>query len=207
MPTIGAGAKPGGTYHAFGGSSQINQEAELLEAPVRLRLLELGSWVGGWADTCRVRLCVWDADGDLLGQSAQITVANEGAAGTGNVSLYTEPLLTPVELAKGAEFYVGFVRHPDDAHQVSVGATSTGPHYHGRSGATWPNNLGNAEGPTSQARRVGSYVADYEAIAGAKVYRSGAWVDAESVLVYRSGAWVDAEAVQVRRGSSWVDAE
>lgn len=210
MPTIGNAAKPGGSWHAYGGSSFPTQEAELLEAPVRLRLLELGAWIGGWADTPRVRLCVWDAAGVRLGQSAQFTVANEGGGGPpgSNVALYTELLETPVELPKGAEFYCGFARHPDDSHQVSTGASGTGPHYHGRSFATWPGNLGERpEGISTEVRRIGAYVADYDPIAGAKIYRSGAWVDADAVLVYRSGVWVEADSVQVRRGAAWVDAE
>lgn len=209
MPTIGTISKPSNGYHAYGGSSQINQEAELLVMPVRGRILEVGAWVGGWADTPRVRLCVWDGSSRaLLGQSAQITVANEGAAGPGgsNVSLYTEPLLVPVELNKSESFYVGFVRHPDDSHQISTGATGSGPHYHGRSGPTWPNELGNAD-YSSEVRRIGAYVANYEAQAGAWVYRSGVWVEADAVSVYRSGVWAEADAVQLYRSGSWTDAE
>lgn len=210
MPTIGSGTKPGGSWHAFGGSSNPTQEAELLEAPGRIRLLELGAWIGGWAATCRVRLCVWDGtSGALLGQSAQITVANEGAGGPpgGNVALYTELLETPVELEAGDAFYCGFARHPDDAHQVSTGASGSGPHYHGRSGGVWPNTFGNVSGISEQVRRIGSYVSDYETIPGAHIYRSGAWVEAETVAVYRSGVWVDADAVQLYRSGSWTDAE
>lgn len=207
MPTIGTTSKPGGGWHAFGGSSQINQEAELLTMPARGELLELGQWVGGWSDAPRVRLCVWSSAKVLLGQSAQITVANEGAAGAGNVSLYTEPLLVPVELAKGASFYVGFVRHPDDAHQIATGASGSGPHYHGRSGATWPNNLGAAGSYSSEERRIGSYVANYELLPGAWIYRSGVWVEADTVQIYRSGSWSDADGVQLYRSGAWVDSQ
>lgn len=205
--TIGNPAKPTSTYHGFGGSSQVNQEAELLEMPSRGRILEVGAWIGGWSDSPRCRLCIWSSSGALLGQSAQITVANEGGAATGHVALYTELLLAPVELARGVSFYAGFVRHPDDAHQVSVGPTSSGPHYHGRSGATWPNDLGNADPITSQPRRVGSYVADYLPIPGSYVYRSGAWVEADGVQIYRSGAWADADEVQIYRSGIWTDSQ
>lgn len=207
MPTLGTTSKPGGGWHGFGGSSQTNQEAEKLTAPSRMRILEVGQWVGGWEDAPRVRLCVWSLAETLLGQSAQITVANEGAVGGGNVSLYTELLLTPVEIAKGVSFYVGFVRHPDDAHQCSTGASGSGPHYQGRSGATWPNNLGQAEGPTSVTRRIGSYVANYETLPGAWIYRSGVWVEADTVQAYRGGSWVDADGVQLYRSGGWVDSE
>jgi hypothetical protein len=210
MPTIGTIGKPSGGYHAFGGSGQINQEAELLEMPARGRLLQLGAWIGGWDDAPRVRLCVWAYPSKtLLGQSAQITVANEGGAGPGgaNVALYVQDLEAPVEVAKGASFYVGFVRHPDDAHQVSTGASGSGPHYHGRSGAVWPNNLGNAAGPTEEVRRIGAYVADWETLPGAWVYRSGVWTEAETVQIYRGGVWVDADGVQLYRAGGWVDAD
>ena len=207
--TIGNGTKPSSTYHAFGGSSQVNQEAEPLTMPRRGRILEVGAWIGGWSDSPRVRLCIWSASGALLGQSAQITVANEGGAAAGNVALYTELLLAPVQLNRGDAFYAGFARHVDDAHQVSVGATSSGPHVHGRSGAVWPNDFGNASGGIGPdiARRIGAYVADYLPIPGAYVYRSGAWVDADNVQVYRGGSWTDADSVQLHRAGAWVNSE
>jgi hypothetical protein len=208
MPTLGTTTKPGGGWHGLGGSSQVNQEAELLTAPARLRLLEVGAWIGGWEDAPRVRLCVWHGTTKaLLGQSAQITVANEGALGGGQVSLYTEALIAPAEIAKGASFYVGFVRHPDDAHQISTGASGSGPHYHGRSGASWPNNLGNAGSFSEEPRRIGAYIADYETLPGMWVYRSGSWQEADGVQVYRSGTWQDVDGVQIQRSGTWQDAE
>lgn len=212
MATLGSGSKPGGGWRAYGGSSQPNQLAELLTMPVRGRLLELGAWVGGWSDTPRVRLSVWDTAGVLLGQSAQITVANEGGGGPAgsNVALYTELLEVPVELAAGVSFYVGPSRHVDDSWQVSLGATGSGPHYLGRSGsAGWPtpNKLGNVGGITEEERRIGAYVANYEAIPGAHIYRSGAWAEAEAVNVQRAGVAVEAEAVRIFRSGAWIDAQ
>lgn len=207
MPTLGNANEPVQFWHGYGGSSQVNQEAERLTAPSRIRLLTLGQWVGGWSDAPRVRLCVWDLAGALLGQSAQITVSNEGAGGNGQVAHYTEDLETPVELEAGDVFHVGFNRHPDDAHQVMSGAAATGPHYEGRSGATWPNALGNVSGPFTVNRRIGAYVADYELIAGAYVMRGGVWSRAEAVSVMRSGAWVEADTVAVSRAGVWEDAQ
>lgn len=213
MPTIGTTTKPSGGWHAFAGSSQVQQEAELLTAPAHIDVLELAGWIGGWNGTCRVKLCLWDSLGSLLGESAQITVANEGAGGPAgsNVQLYTAALLVPVRLAAGALFFAGFDRHASDGHQISVGGAGSGSHYEGRHGgssAPWPGDLGAASGgPDVQDRRAGQYVSNYANVAGAKVYRSGAWADAESVLVRRSGAWVDVDAVQLRRSSAWIDSE
>ena len=207
MATIGNPDRPGGSWHAAS-DPYWDQEADLLEMPARGELLSLGAWLGGWNGTCRGRLCVWDAVGTLLGQSAQFTVANEGGGGPpgSNVERYESALETPVELAKGAGFYVGFNRHPADGLQVSLGP-SGGTHYHGKSGATWPNDLGNSGGISSEPRRVGAYVANYEQTTGAHVYRSGAWTEAESVQEYRSGAWVESDAVQLWRSGALVDAE
>jgi hypothetical protein len=210
VPTIGTITKPGGGWHAYGGSSETTQEAEILVMPKRGRILSVGAWIGGWADTPRVRLCVWAYPAKtLLAQSAQIIVPNEGAGGPSgsNVTLQVAPLEVPPEIAKGASFYVGFARHPDDAHQVSTGASGSGPHYHGRSGGVWPNNLGNVEGPTEQVRRIGAYVADYETLPGAWVYRGAAWVEADTVQLWRGGVWVDADGVAIDRAGAWVDAE
>ena len=179
--------------------------------PARGRILEVGAWVGGWSGTCRLRLCIWDGSSKaLLGQSNQLTAANEGAGGPagGNVALYTAPLIAPVEIGKGFDFYVGFARDPNDGHQVSEGSSATGPHFHGRSGPTWPNNLGNAPSSFSQeTRRIGAYVANWETLPGAWVYRSGAWVEADTVQIYRSGSWVDVDGVSLYRSGSWVDSE
>jgi len=180
--------------------------------PVRGRLLELGAWLGGWSDTPRVRLSVWSSAGVLLGQSLQISVANEGGGGPAgsNVALYTELLETPVELPAGTSFYVGPSRHVDDSWQVSLGAVGSGPHYLGRSGgAGWPtpNGLGNNGGITEEDRRIGAYVANYEAIPGAYVYRSGTWTEAATVAVQRSGAPLEVQGVKLYRGGTWVDAQ
>jgi hypothetical protein len=209
MPTIGTPAKPGGGWHSYQGSSYPNQEAEKLQMPARGRILEVGAWVGGWSGTCRVRLCIWDGSSKaLLGQSNQITVANEGAGGPAgsNVALYTGPLIAPVEIGKGFDFYVGFARDPSDGHQVSEGASGTGPHFESRSGPTWPADLDHNP-LTQETRRIGAYVANWETLPGAWVYRSGAWVEADTVQIYRSGSWVDVDGVSLYRSGSWADSE
>ena len=61
MPILGNDTKPGLAYHAYSGSSQINQEAEDIALPAqRVRILKLGAWIGGWNDAPRVYLCVWN---------------------------------------------------------------------------------------------------------------------------------------------------
>lgn len=208
MTTIGTTSKPSFGYHAYGGSSYPNQEAELLTMPSRGTIVTLGAWIGGWAATCRAKLALWDADGNLIGSSAQFTVANEGAAAEGHVSLYEVDLATPVDLSNGADFYVGFARHPDDAHQVSTGGNGTGPHYEDKSGGTWPNDFDAAGGDKSSVvRRIGCYVADFTEAPGAWIRRSGAWVEADAVQLRRSGAWADADTVQLRRSGAWTDSQ
>lgn len=214
MPQIGNNAKPTFSYHAFGGSGEVNQEGEGLQSPdQRIRVLTLGAWIGGWGGNCKVRLALWDpvvgptATGTLLGQSAEFTVANEGAAGAG-VSLYTADLETPVELDPLQDFYVGFSRDRDDAHQVFTGSNAY-VHLHGRGthNAGGVDDFGAIESFGGQARRIGAWVENYEVMGSAWVYRSGAWVRADGVKVYRSGAWADADAVKVYRSGAWVDAD
>jgi hypothetical protein len=213
MPSIGTTTKPSGGWHSFQGSSQVQQEANRLTMPAHGDITDLGAWIGGWNGTCRVHLCVWDDAGVLLESVGPITVANEGAGGPagGNVALYTAPLATPVRLAAGVAFYVGFDRHNSDGHQVSVAGSGTPDHFEGRHGgstATWPAALGAASGgPSNAPRSCGMYVANYDLVPGAKVYRSGAWLDADGVQAFRSGAWVDVDGVQLERSGAWVDSE
>jgi hypothetical protein len=211
MPTIGTTTKPSSGWHSYLGSSETNQEAELLTMPERGTILELGAWLGGWNGTARCTLNVWAADGsrELLGRTAQFTVANEGAGGPAgsNVALYTATLTTPVGLSNGEAFLVGFTRHPDDGHQVSIGASGGGPHYHGRvGGGVYQPDADFGPGAYSEElRRVGVYVADYEPKPGGYIRRSSAWAEPE-VYVRRSSAWAEPE-VYVRRSGAWIEPE
>lgn len=209
---LGNGAKPSGGWHAYQGSSEINQEAELLTIPKGGTILTLGAWIGGWAAACDVWLTVWEAAGAraILGQSAILTVANEGAGGPGgsNVKLYVADLLTPVDLPTGADFLVGFVRKQNDGHQISTGAGGSGPHAHGRSGAAQQNAaFAQAGDYSTPVLRIGAYVADYQPRPGAWIYRAGVWVQSDQVMTYRAGSWVEVDTVQIRRGSEWVEAD
>jgi hypothetical protein len=206
MPTIGTTTKP--TSYWWSVSTGIEQIAEELVAPAGIRILEAAVWVGGYLGSCRGRLCIWDADDfTLLASSAELTVASGGGAG-GTVYLTQAALTTPPRIANGAHFLVGFQRRQADGFTYNGGNTSSN-HWEAQSGsALGPSDFGAGAGdPAELTRRIGAYVADYEAIPGAKVYRSGAWADAESVKVYRSGAWADAEAVKIYRSGAWVDAE
>jgi hypothetical protein len=208
VPELGNSGKPGSGWEAYGGSSYPSIEVEQLTAPRRLRILSVGVWAGGWSGSCRARLGIWSAAGALLGQSAEVSFANEGAGGPAgsNVARYVAALAVPVELDAGVNFYVGFNRHPNDAHQVSKGASGSGPHFHDEVGpASWPTPPITA--PVSVDRRIGAYVADYLELAGAWVRRGGSWVLAGELLVRRGGVWVPADTVAVRRGAAWVDAQ
>lgn len=212
MPTIGTTSKPTSNWHAFAGTTFTQQEMEQLTMPEKGEITNLASWVGGWEGTCRVYLCIWGADLALLGSVGPTTVPDHGAGGSGDVELVTGALASPVRLEAGDVFYVGFDRHVNDGHQVSLGAAGTADHYEARRGGTsapWPGNIGGATGlgMSNASRRIGSYVANYDPIAGGKVYRTGAWADADAVQVRRGAAWVDAAAVQVYRAGAWVDAE
>lgn len=154
MPVIGNSSKPTSYWWA---ESNPNQYAEKLTMPEDGDITRLGQWLGGWNGTVRTKLCIWDASGVLLGQSAQFTVANKGAPSSGNVDKYEADLTSPVSLSSGDEFFVGFSHDPSDAHQVSGGSSGSGTHYT-RNRGTWPGDL---TGYTTVNRRVGSYVADY----------------------------------------------
>jgi hypothetical protein len=211
MATIGTTTKPSGGWHAFQGSSQVQQEAERLTMPAHGDITDLGAWIGGWNGTCRVYLCLWDDAGAILGSVGPITVANQGAGGSGDVALYTATLAAPVRLAAGADFYVGFDRHNSDGHQVSEAGPSTPNHFEGRHGgttSTWPAALGAASGgPSNAPRRIGMFVQNYNLVPGAKLFRSGAWVDAAGVQLQRSGVLVDVVGVQLQRSGAWVDSQ
>ena len=206
MPVYGNNAKPGYSYHAYGGSGQINQECEALVLPdQRIRILSLGQWVGGWGGTCRVRLTLWDsASFEILGQTAEISVASIGTPGDNKAALYTAALETPYEADAGQTVLVGFTRHRDDAHNVITGNSPNG-HRHGR--GTYPSSdFGIIEYDASVTKRIGAWIEDYEPVANVKVYRSGVWTDGVP-KVYRSGVWTDATGIKVYRSGVWVDAD
>lgn len=203
MAVLGGSGQPGYSYFAYNGTGNPNMVAERLTAPSKIRIVTLGAWLGGWNETCPAKLCVWALDGTLLGASAIFTVANEGAAGDGNTSSYTQNLVTPVVVDSGVEFYVGSSRDRNRAMQWGTGSTGT-DHY--RSVGFEYGDFGSVDPPTTHARRIGAWVADYQPVSAAWVYRSGIWVQSQSFQVRRSSAWVDASSVQVRRGSVWEDA-
>lgn len=205
MPIWGNDAEPGFGWHAFSSSAHPNQEAEALTLPdQRIRVLELGAWVGGWNGTCRIRLCAWAEDGTLLAQSAEQTIPNEGSGGEGQIARHTGALLVPYESEPGELIWVGFTRNRSDGHQIGTGSTIN-QHFHGR--APYPDgDFGEVELYVAQARRIGCWIEDYEPIATAHVYRSGAWTDPETV-VRRSAAWGDPESVQAYRSGAWTDAD
>jgi hypothetical protein len=211
VATIGDPSKPSGGWHAFQGSSQVQQEAERLSTPARGAISRLGAWIGGWSGSCRVYLCLWDGSGGLLASVGPITVASTGAGGAGQVANYEADLATPVVLARDADFYVGFDRHNSDGHQVSEAGPGTYDHFEGRHGGTiasWPAGLGAASGsPSNAARRIGMYVATFTPIPGAKIMRAGSWADAETVAAMRAGSWADVAGVQLQRAGSWTDSE
>lgn len=208
MAIIGNDTKPGYSYHAYGGSGQINQEAEDITLPTgRIRITRLGGWIGGWNDSPRVCLTIWDpATGAVVAQSVQFSVSNQGAAADGHVVKYVADLVTPYEAVGPAILRVGFTRHRDDAHQVSTGATSAAGHEHGRGG--YPGGgFASIDGGYAENRRIGMWIDDYVPIRGGWVYRGGAWIRADEMLVYRSGAWVQSASVLVYRSGSWVEAD
>ena len=209
MPTIGDGSKPNDHWHSYSGSSQPNQEAELLTMPKGGTLNSVGAWVGGWSGACDIWLTIWAASGAraVLGQSNILTVASEGAGGPAgsNVKLYVADLRVPVDLPTGADFLCGFVRKQNQGHQISF--ENAGQHWHGRSGPTQEAAVfGNAD-YVSMGGRIGAYVADWRPRSGAWVYRAGVWVASDQLLVYRSGAWVEADTVSVNRSGAWAEAD
>lgn len=205
MPTIGDTAKPN-LDHTESWSNTYNQAAQLLTMPERGRITALGGWFAGVNQSTLAKLCVWDDNGVLLGQTQQFTVSGRPWA-AGNVDRYEGTLLVAVDLAAGASFYAGFSRDPAKSHQLT-GRSTGGQHFDNKR-ATWPGTMEpNDNGSHGFGNySIGMYVANYDAVGRAWVHRSGAWVPAERVAVYRSGAWVDAETVAARRGAAWVDAD
>lgn len=205
MTVLGNTAMGTWGYFGYASTTYPNQVTEKLTAPSRIRIITLGGWIGGWNDTVLTRLAVFDNANHLLGYTDEFVVANEGDPANGHVSRYEADLQSPLIIEDGVDFYVGTIKNRSDAAQWSTGSTSN-VHYESR--AAYPDgDQGAVSGPTSVARRVGMYVANYQPASSAWVYRSGVWVAAEAVKVHRSGAWVDATSVQVHRSGAWVDTE
>lgn len=205
MPTIGDTTKPdgGGYWEQFG--STYNQSAMLLTMPEDGRIVALGQWISAVGSPMGCRLVVWDASTlDVLAQTAEFTVANE-PAGVGNVSRYEVDLTSPLSVAAGVDFWVGFARDPAKTHQLT--GDNSGSHVD-RKRTSWPGSMSGYDAGDHGfgGYGIGSYVAGYVTASGAKIYRAGAWVSADAVKVYRSGAWADVSAVKVRRSSAWADA-
>jgi hypothetical protein len=208
MPIIGNDSKPGYSYHAYASSTQPNQEAEDITLPAgRIRITRLGGWIGGWNDSPRCTLTVWDStSGAVLAQTGQFSVTNFGDAAEGRVAKYVADLTTPLEADGGAILRVGFTRNRDDRHQVSTGMITPAGHMHGR--AAYPlGGFAEIDGGYAENRRIGMWIEDYVTIRGAWVYRGGAWLRAEAVYTYRGGAWVEVDTVSVYRGSTWIEAD
>lgn len=206
MAVLGDSGKPSYSYFAFDGTTNPNQVAERLTAPSRIKIITLGAWIGGWNQVSQVVLGCWALDGTLLGRTASFNIANEGAAGDGQASLYTANLISPVIIEPGVVFYVGTNRDRASNGVIWLLGTTVNSHYRA-TGAHPDGALGSVSGPTSTSRRVGAYVADYQPVGVAYVRRGSSWATADGVYVYRSGAWVLADAVQVLRSGAWVDAE
>jgi hypothetical protein len=160
MPVIGNSGQPGFAYFAYGGSSQPNQNAELLtnDTGGAISVTTLGAWLGGWNATARVSLVIWAADGSFLGITPEFTAANEGAAALGHIAQYERTLAVPVVIAAGASFYVGASRNRNDAVQYSTGGTVND---HIEATAPYPGGDLGSLGTATVARRTGMYVADY----------------------------------------------
>ena len=206
MPVLGNATKPSNSWGAYEGHTYPSQMAEKLQHTRAIRILQLGSWIGGWNGTCRVRLTVWRySDRVVIAQSAEIVVPNKGAGGPsgGNVNSIVGAVVAPVDIPANTPFYVGWVSHHDDGMQFSFGSTSSGQHIEGKIGENaYPGApLANA---TLIARRVGAWVQDYADMAGAHVYRGSAFTRAE-VVVQRGAAKSPAQRVAVYRNGAWVD--
>lgn len=204
MTQLGTSTKPNSLVYGADGTSFSNQFAEILVMPSKVKIIRLGSWIGGWNDTVHFIMGVWDMSNALIGSTAEQIAANEGNSAVGAQSNYEADLTTPLILNEGDSVYVGVSTNRDDARQIGMGST-VNDHYRGRGG--YPTGaMGAVEGPTATARRIGMYIADYQLVSAGWVRRSGVWVQATSIQVRRGSSWVDVDSVQVRRASAWVDA-
>jgi hypothetical protein len=206
VATIGDTAKP--NTELSEAYSNYNQSAQLFTMPERGRIVTLGMWASAYGGNASARLVLWNSSGAVLGRSPTFTLVSR-AVGIGNVDRYEETLESPVRLEAGVSFYAGISHDPSKSHQLT-GRASGGPNHHfDNRRTTWPGTIvpNDTGGHGFGDYTVGAYVADYQPTPGAWVYRSGAWVEAESVSVYRSSAWTEAESVQLYRSGSWEDAE
>jgi hypothetical protein len=194
---VGSTAERDGNQEWFGASS-TNHFAENFTMPERGKITRVGVWAAGKDADVSARVCVWNAAGAVVAQSAQFTMAAR-PFGIGQNDLYERPLATPYVADAGEVVHVGFARNP--AGTIQLGYDSGGVHRHDYS-STWPASIATY---TEHGGTLGVYF-EYEPAHEVYVRRGGVWVLAERIYVRRGGAWVEADSVQVRRGSAWVDA-
>src|SRR5262245_61506669 len=178
------------------------------------QLTDLGAWLRGVQGygSIDVALVVWAWDGStggtnaILGRTNTRTISAASFA-LGSLQKQTWPLQAPVKLAAGAQFLVGFASDTDAGMACQWGVDAAGTKYAKDlgppAGASWPVKMQNCY---SDQYALSAWVENYDAASAAWVYRSGAWVQAQSVQVYRGGAWVDVGGVQVFRSGGWTDA-
>lgn len=195
MPRIGNDVEPVSTQEWNGVNTQ-NQTALLRTMPEHGRITHLGMWASARNNPVNARLVIWDGAGNVIGQTAQFSMAARPFAVGENDNHY-HPLETPVVVASGASIFIGISRDPAGEHQF--GRTASGSHRDDTS-STWPDSL--AGNVTDTNGEIGAY-ADYTT-AIARVRRAGSWV-VESVRANRAGVQTVAQRTAVRRSGAWVD--
>lgn len=140
-------------------------------------------------------LCLWDASGNLLADTA-VSVAN-GTQSAGGQTWHTAALASSVYVASGATIYLGFWVPKSNGLIFSTYSTSSTEYWNGSFATGGPGALGT----TSTGHHDFGAYADYTPSV-AHVRRSGAWVSGPP-YVHRSGVETSAVAY-VRRSGAWV---
>lgn len=207
MPTIGPTDRPEVfEWH----TDESNQQVNRLTLPERMRITRLGAWirgVSGYGDV-NYKLCLWDpSSGSLHAQTASYSIGPAGV-NVSNLTNVERDLSAPVELDAGVDVYCGIAWSPGGALQTGWHDHGSLPLHRDRSVSNIPANMAASNSSAhSGTGPIAAYIAQYEAIAGAWIYRSGTWIRADSVNVLRSGSWSEADSVGVFRSGSWTDAD
>lgn len=194
MATVGNTATPSATF-GFYSVNASNMLAIKLTMPGSGLITAVSCYMAGHGATVHPVMMIWDASGNILGQSAALTVA-AGTGGVGGQGFHAGTLITPVFLTAGTQFYCGFWRPPAETDEWTE--NNGGTEYQKTSAATSPVAL------TSPSAVSGtpSFFATYTPAAGVKVRRAGVWT-AGTIKVRRAGAWVT-PPIYVRRSGAWV---
>jgi len=153
------------------GLNTSNQNCAAVALPSSGTITQLKVYAAARSSSVSTRLCLWNAGGSILGQSASFTMAT-GTEEAGGQAWQTKTLSSPVTLSADT-YWVGLYRNPSGAHIMgTANATSTG--YIKTNTSSWPS-VASMSGYTTDDKKpyVGFfYITEPDAPTGIAVSRN-----------------------------------